>query len=94
MTLRSNNSRNSRAVARIAVGAGALTLLGVLSAVHGGGIHPGPGPRVEAGSGSAATNTVYNQPVVGSIHLGDTATATTAANAPQVTKAAPGVLAH
>lgn len=69
-------------------GIGALVALGALSAAYGG-LPIGPGPQLSAGSGSAATNTTYQQPVVGGMNLGATATVTTPGSEPQVTKAAP-----
>jgi hypothetical protein len=56
------------------VGLGAFVLLGVLSAANGGGFNVDGGPRVEAGSVSAPVNTVYHQPVVGGMTVGETST--------------------
>jgi hypothetical protein len=71
------------------VGAGAFVLLGSLSAMYGGGFDEHPGKRIEAGSGSAPTNTTYKQPVVGGMNVGATATWTTPAKTPEVGKAVP-----
>jgi hypothetical protein len=75
------------------IGIGSLVTLGTLSAAHGG-MSVGPGPRLTAGSGSAATNTVYRQPVVGGMTIGATATWTTSASEPQITRAMPNIGGH
>jgi hypothetical protein len=82
-----STARVTRALA--VVGTGSFVLLGSLSAVYGGGFDVHPGKRIEAGSGSAPTNTTYKQPVVGGMNLGATATWTTPATAPEVAKAVP-----
>lgn len=93
--MKSNLPRIRRAYKGIlaVVGIGSLVTLGTLSAAHGG-IDVGPGPRLTAGSGSAATNTVYRQPVVGGMNLGATATWATSASEPQITMAVPNVGGH
>lgn len=73
-----------------AMGAGAMVVLGALSSAYGGGIDVGPGPRIEAGSGSAPTNTVYKQPEVGAMNTGATATWSAPGTAPEVPMAVPG----
>ena len=74
------------------IGAGAFIALGTLSAAYGG-IDIKPGPRIFAGSGSAATNTTFAQPVVSGMTVGATATATTPASVPATSVAAPPVKA-
>jgi hypothetical protein len=49
---------------------------------------------MQAGSGSAPNNTVYNQPVVTSMNLGATAIWTTPDSAPELTAAAPAIKAR
>jgi Kef-type K+ transport system membrane component KefB len=74
------------------IGVGALIALGTLSAASGG-LDIKPGPRIFAGSGSAATNTTFAQPVVGAMNLGATATWTTPESVPATTVAVPPVKA-
>jgi len=75
------------------VGVGAFVTLGALSAAYGG-LAVGPGPRLKAGSGSAPTNTTFQQPAVGGMNLGATATTTTPGSEPPITMAKPPLKAH
>jgi hypothetical protein len=74
------------------VGAAALITLAVLSATAGQPQHT-PIELPQAGSGSAPMNTTFNQPVVGGMTLGGTATTTTPPTAPAVSMAVPAVKA-
>ena len=88
--METNHARIRRAHKGIlgVIGIAAFVALGALSAAHGG-LGVGPGPRLTAGSGSAATNTVFTQPVVGGMNIGATATWTTPASAPATSVAVP-----
>jgi len=79
--------------AMAAVGACAFIALGALS-VGCGGARIGPGPRVQAGSGSAPKSTVYNQPVVTSMRLGESAVWQTPDIVPELTRVVPAIKAH
>ncbi|MDT5097676.1 MAG: hypothetical protein QOC76_1413 [Mycobacterium sp.] len=72
------------------LGIGAVVALGGLGAVYSGRVDIGPGPHVVAGSGSAATNTVYTQPVVSGMQTGATATRTPPSPQPETPAAVPG----
>jgi hypothetical protein len=89
MKLNSNHLDELPVKTLAALGIGAVVTLGALGAVYAGSIDIGPGPRVIAGSGSAPTNTVYKQPVVGDMNMGATATWTTPGPLPQVQAAVP-----
>jgi hypothetical protein len=73
-----------------ALGTGAFVTLATLGAVYSGAIDIGPGPQVSAGSGSAPTNTIYKQPVIGQMNTGATATWTPPGTQPPVPVAIPG----
>jgi hypothetical protein len=71
------------------LGIGAVVALGGLGTVYSGRVDIGPGPHVVAGSGSAATNTVYTQPVVSGMGIGATATWTPPSPQPEISAAVP-----
>ena len=73
-----------------ATGVIAFGALGILSSGHD---TPQTGPRLEAGSGSAPTNTVYVQPVVGGMTVGATSVVSSPNSVPEVTMAVPAVKA-
>jgi len=75
----------------IAVGIGALTVLGAL--VAGSRADSGAGPADLAGSGDAPANTVYSRPSVPAMNMGATVTELTPASVPATTMAVPAVKA-
>jgi len=73
-----------------ATGVIAFGALGILSSGHD---TPQTGPRLEAGSGSAPTNTVYVQPTDKAMTMGATATFTTPNSVEQSPSASPALKA-
>jgi hypothetical protein len=87
-SIRESQSRGKPLLA--AMGVIAFGALGILSSGHD---TPQTGPRLEAGSGSAPTNTVYVQPVVGGMTVGATSAVSSPNSVPEVTRAVPAVKA-